>query len=261
MTEIALREQLQPGLLDRLLDDERFVTLVQVCMNAAEFVRLGLKESDFIGTIAARNLRPTKPQAGHGTELQEGEREFWFSAPGRTTALQQLKELTLRPAGAKEAVALQSFCRFHAVAMENLQTETLGRNHFNMRRLRDAVFRDLRWLLNSTSLDSITDLSGFPQVVSSVLNYGMPTLAGRAMSSIDAGATAERIATAIRAFEPRLSKVYVTPEISGASGQEFALEYQIEAELWGQPLPQRLLMRTRIDLDSGQVSLAETGTG
>jgi type VI secretion system protein ImpF len=260
MTEAGLREPLQPGLIDRLLDDERFITLIQVCVDRAEFARLGLREAEFLAVFAARNLRPEARPAAGGLSPLETEREYWFATAGRTAVLQQLKEYSLRAAGAGNGAILQSFCRFHAEAVRNAQTSTVGRNQFNMRRLREAVFRDLRWLLNSTSLDSVTDLSPYGEVARSVLNYGMPTLAGRPMSSIDVGATAERIATAIKAFEPRLGKVYVTPQTPGEGGQEFAMEFQIEAELWGQPVPQRLLMRTRIDLDSGQVSLAEAGT-
>ena len=135
-----------------------------------------------------------------------------------------------------------------------------GRGTFTMHRLRESVFRDLRWLLNSTSLDTTEELSRYPQVERSVLNYGMPALAGRATSSIDPRLTAERIALALRCFEPRLSKVRVVPEKHSVDNHEFALEFRIEAELWGQPAPQHLLMSTRINLDTGQVTLGEDGS-
>jgi type VI secretion system protein ImpF len=259
MTELALREQLQPGLLDRLMDDERFITMIQVCVREPELKRLQIKASDLVAILTARNLRALPVQAEQGVKLEPDEQQHWFSSPGRSTGLQPLKELIVRPAGAPGGIALQEFCRIHAVAVQNAQTESREHSFFNMRRLRDSVFRDLRWLLNSTSLDSTEDLARYPAVERSVLNYGMPTLAGKSMSSIDASLTAERIARAIACYEPRLSKVRVTPERHGTDGGEFALEFQIEAELFGQPFSQQLLMRTRIDLDSGQASLAEVG--
>ena len=42
-------------------------------------------------------------------------------------------------------------------------------------------------------------------------------------------------------------------------GKRRRMEQEIEAELWGQPVAQQLLMNTRIDLDTGQVSLKEGG--
>jgi type VI secretion system protein ImpF len=259
MAELGLREQLQPGLLDRLLDDERFVTLIQVCARGAELERLRLKPSELGEILKARGLKPLPSKFGQGAKLEADEQEFWFSSPGRSVGLQQLKESTLRPPGAPAGVTLQSFCRVHAHAVLNSQLEALDRGAFNMRKLRESVFRDLRWLLNSMSLDTTEELSRYPYVERSVLNYGIPALAGKAVSSIDARLTAERITLAIRNFEPRLSKVRVTPEKRAMGNNEFALEFKIEAELWGQPAPQQLLMTTRIDLDTGQVSVAEGG--
>jgi type VI secretion system protein ImpF len=259
MAELGFREQLQPSLLDRLLDEERFVTLIQVCARGAELERVRLKAAELIDILCAKGLKAVAAQAGLGLKLESDEVDFWFSSPGRSVGLQQLKESILRPPGAPAGIAIQSFCRVHARAILNGQLDTLDRGAFNMRRLRDSVFRDLRWLLNSMSLDTTEELARYPHVERSVLNFGMPALAGRTMSSIDPKTTAERIAAAIRCFEPRLSKVRVTPEKRAYGNQEFALEFRIEAELWGQPAPQQLLMNTRIDLDTGQATLAERG--
>jgi type VI secretion system protein ImpF len=256
MAELRLSEQLQPSLLDRLLDDERFVTLIQVCARAEELEKLRLKSAELVDILLARGLKSLTERPQEGVAPEPGEEEFWFSAPGRSMGIQQLKEAVLRPPGAPQGVALQSFCRVNARAILNAQIE-IDRGVFNMRRLRECVFRDLRWLLNSMSLDTTEKLERYPEVERSVLNYGMPALAGRTMSSIDPRATAERIAAAIRCFEPRLAKVRVTAEKRAAGSHEFALEFKIDAELWGQPAPQHLLMNTRIDLDTGQVSLAE----
>jgi type VI secretion system protein ImpF len=259
MSELGFREQLQPSLLDRLLDEERFITLIQVCARGAELERVRLKPAELVDILCAKGLKTATAQVGLGLTSDADEVEFWFSSPGRSVGLQQLKESILRPPGAPGGITVQSFCRVHARAILNGQLDSLDRGAFNMRRLRDSVFRDLRWLLNSMSLDTTEELARYPHVERSVLNFGMPALAGRAMSGIDAKTTAERIALAIRCFEPRLSKVRVTPEKRAYGNQEFALEFRIEAELWGQPAPQQLLMTTHIDLDTGQVTLGEGG--
>ena len=63
----------------------------------------------------------------------------------------------------------------------------------------------------------------------------------------------------ISQFEPRLSRLRVVPERSEDGVETHVLAFRIEAELWGQPVPQLLILRTSIDVDSGDVSIAERG--
>lgn len=254
MAELSLREQLQPGLLDRLTDDERFVSQIQIFAQRSELERLRIRSADLADVLGSLGLKPIAPPV---PPKSEDEHEFWFVAPGRSVGLQQIKEFVIKPPGAPAGVALSTFCRVQARALLNLQTESLDKRVFTMRRLRDAVFRDITWLLNSMSLDSTEDLSRYPEVERSVLNYGMPTLAGRQMSSIDPETTAERIARAISTFEPRLSKVRVIPEERAYGEENFAVTFQVEAELWGQPVSQHLVLRTSIDLNSGAINVSE----
>ena len=55
----------------------------------------------------------------------------------------------------------------------------------SLERLREAVLRDLRWLLNADNLGESVSLEPFPCVAQSVLNFGLPPLAGRTASSIE----------------------------------------------------------------------------
>src|SRR5262245_46106408 len=43
-------------------------------------------------------------------------------------------------------------------------------------KLRESVRRDLTWLFNTPNMATMIDLANFPQVASSVLNYGLPSL-------------------------------------------------------------------------------------
>ena len=49
--------------------------------------------------------------------------------------------------------------------------------------LRDAIRRDVSWLLNTASLEAAIDLTNYPQVATSVLNFGVPELAGKATNT------------------------------------------------------------------------------
>jgi type VI secretion system protein ImpF len=140
-------------------------------------------------------------------------------------------------------------------------------------RLRECVHRDIGWLFNSLSLDSSQDLAEFPEVASSVLNFGLPSFAGRMTSSIDPLAAAEQLRKTIELFEPRLRSVRVRPRDPGQQAEERAnlppgrrggqheqeaiLEFTIEAELWGQPTFQHIELHTKIDTLSGDITIAE----
>jgi type VI secretion system protein ImpF len=71
------------------------------------------------------------------------------------------------------------------------------------------------------------------------------------------------IVKVIADFEPRLLKssvrVRVVPDPDKMNHN--AMCFQIEAELWAQPLPLRLFLRTDIDLESGAATVVDTGQG
>ena len=48
------------------------------------------------------------------------------------------------------------------------------------KRMREAVLRDLAWLFNTTRLDADMDPGKFPYARKSVINFGLPALAGHA---------------------------------------------------------------------------------
>ncbi len=156
---------------------------------------------------------------------------------------------------------LQSFCEIAATNVVNAATEAGELKAVSMRRLRDYVCRDLGALLNCASLDAVVDLTAYPHVQGSVLNFGMPSLAGRHARSADPQAIAATIEAAIRRFEPRLSALRITPEMGEEGNESHVLAFRIEAQLWGQPAPQQLVLRTSIDVDSGSISLADAGVG
>jgi type VI secretion system protein ImpF len=77
--------------------------------------------------------------------------------------------------------------------------------------------------------------------------------------SVEAQRIGSTIEAAIANFEPRLSRVRVVPELGTDGSETHVLAFRIEAQLWGQPAPQHLVLRTSIDVDSGDVSIADSG--
>jgi type VI secretion system protein ImpF len=123
----------------------------------------------------------------------------------------------------------------------------------SMRELKDAVLRDLEWLFNAGNLASTVDLSGYPQVVSSVLNYGIPDLAGRAATGIKALDLERLLLQAIRDFEPRLLRQGLKLKVvRDAEGPGHIVRFEIDGELWAQPTPQPIRVLTEIDVESNR---------
>jgi len=129
-------------------------------------------------------------------------------------------------------------------------------------RLRDCVRRDLIWLFNTTNLKATQSLEEHPHVARSVLNYGMPDLAGKTTSGVDTVALEQAIRRAILDFEPRLvaRSLRVKLFVDEKQMNHNAMSFDIEAELWAQPLPLRLFLRTSVDLENGSVDVIDLGT-
>jgi type VI secretion system protein ImpF len=127
--------------------------------------------------------------------------------------------------------------------------------------LRESVRRELAALFSAASLEIVdAGLESYPQARRSCLNFGMPALSGRTASSVNLQQLERQLTRAIREFEPRIApnslRVRSVGEDSGKNHN--LLAFAIEGELWSQPLPQKLLLRTELDLESGQVRVEES---
>lgn len=258
MPELNLKERLQPALLDRLIDEVRFVTVFKIQTSRSQLLQLQIAEQAVIGILSAQGLKLSQDEGGSMPGINVGDDLQWtFLLGGPGVSLAQLKQLVLKPPGAPQGIAVQEFCSVESSTMLNTQVESGDRAVLSMRKLREGVQRDLGWLLNSASLDSIDDLERYPEVARSVVNFGMPSFAGKALHAIDPLVTARRIREVIETFEPRLSRVQVTPETERTDVDGMTLAFRIEAELWGYPASQHLVMKTSIDIETGDVRVGD----
>ena len=130
--------------------------------------------------------------------------------------------------------------------------------------LRRSVLRDLNWLFNTTQLLNAEQAQAWPQVGNSVLNYGLPPLSGVAASSLDIARLERALRQAIVDFEPRIlpDSISVKAVLDRQSlDHHNVVSLHIEGLLWAQPLPIELLLRTQLDLESGQNRVDETVAG
>jgi len=139
--------------------------------------------------------------------------------------------------------------------------ESRDRRVLSPARLRECVRRDLTWLFNTANLATVLNLDELPEVARSTINFGMPDLAGRTASSVNVPALEQILRRVIWDFEPRLIKNSVRVRIVSDEDKmnHNAMAFEIEAELWAQPLPLRLFFRTDIDLETGAVNVVDAG--
>jgi type VI secretion system protein ImpF len=164
--------------------------------------------------------------------------------------------------------------RIHRLVFQSSQRAELERRGIVVSPsvLREAVRRDIEALFNTERYEvtpllsdhegeqmqgSPLDLSDFPEVRRSVINYGVPSFSGRSSRDFDRDALAREIKMVLNTFEPRLkdsgTKVQVT-----LGDKNVGLKIEIDAILIMTPTPERLRLRTSINLDNG---LARTDIG
>jgi type VI secretion system protein ImpF len=140
--------------------------------------------------------------------------------------------------------------------------ESRDQRVFSIDRLRQSVLRDLGWLLNTSNVEQLRDLSAYPEVRKSVINFGVPDLAGSMISTTDLDRLERTITQAILDFEPRImpNSLRVKATLNDHTQSHNTLMFQIEGDLWSQPLPLQLYLSTTLDLESGQVVVSEQMT-
>ncbi|AFL51430.1 type VI secretion system protein ImpF [Sinorhizobium fredii] len=131
--------------------------------------------------------------------------------------------------------------------------------------LREAVRRDIEALFNAQRFESsplLTDfeadqirdnppsLEDFPEVRRSVVNYGVPPFSGRSSRDFDRDELAKEIRSVLAAFEPRLKESATKVTVS-LGDRATGLRIDIDALLLTSPAPERLRLRTFLDLENG----------
>jgi len=135
-------------------------------------------------------------------------------------------------------------------------TEPRENRSATLARLRENVLRDLNWLFNATQ--SSIDFEGDAMMAGSVLNFGMPPLAGRPASQYDLSELSRVLREVILRFEPRILPHTLKVSAEANSGDSHnVLGFRIEGQLWSQPVPLEIYMRTEIDLESGLTQVRE----
>ena len=129
----------------------------------------------------------------------------------------------------------------------------------NKNQLRQAVLRDLSWLLNAVQPLGKQGVDA-PYAAESVLNYGLPPLSGQLASKVDVPSVEQALREAILRYEPRILEHSLSVKAVDGGAMLDAhniIEFEIRGFLWAQPIPLELLLRTQLDLEAGQVKVRD----
>lgn len=127
-------------------------------------------------------------------------------------------------------------------------------------RLRQAVLRDLSWLFNTTRHEGGESLAHAPHARRSVVNYGLPALSGQTASTLDPADLERAVRQAILDFEPRILAATLRVRViveDTLLDRHNVVGVEIRGQMWAQPVPLELLLRTEIDLETGRAQVLD----
>jgi type VI secretion system protein ImpF len=125
----------------------------------------------------------------------------------------------------------------------------------SLRQLKDAVRRDLEWLLNTRKQAGLAALD-LKEIKQSVAAYGLPEFADLSPNRSDDQKQMRReIEETIRFFEPRLEAVVVS--FQPPYSNERLMHFRIDAHLKVDPEPQPITFDTVVQAGNGQYVVRE----
>ena len=150
-------------------------------------------------------------------------------------------------------------CLFDRLLDEDVQNKQEGRaaRVISLSDYRTAVLRDLSWLLNCSNHVKSEGLDEFPHVESSVFNFGKPSLSGLGISGMNIQELEAEMARAVRNFEPRIvaDTLVVRAVRESSKNLPSTLVFEIRADLWARPFPEKLFIKTALDIETGAVTM------
>jgi type VI secretion system protein ImpF len=156
--------------------------------------------------------------------------------------------------------------RLQPTLLDRLTNERPDRTHdtpsellISRRQLRQIILRDLSWLLNATNTESEIDFGLMQDAGRSTINFGLPAFSGRLASQVKFEDLQKALHAAILQFEPRIVpsslQVLVANQVDLDNTVHNLVVLEIRGQIWATPYPIEMLLKSRIDLETGTVTL------
>ena len=131
----------------------------------------------------------------------------------------------------------------------------------SLQRYRAGVLRDLEWLFNAVGhypdeQVGAQKFSDFPEAYRSVVNFGLRQVYGRLAPNV--AEIEKEVYEAITRFEPRISRATLHVRVTL---DRQLLSIEMSGELWANPIPEKLFIKTQLDLESSYSTTREAPHG
>ena len=131
----------------------------------------------------------------------------------------------------------------------------------SLQRYKAGVLRDLEWLFNSVGhyRDERTGeltFADYEEAFESVLNFGIRQLYGRLAPDLEE--IEQQLTAALIVFEPRINRQTLRVKVTLDRNY---LVIDLTGELWVNPLPEKLFIKTLLDLESSHCNVREGSHG
>ena len=139
--------------------------------------------------------------------------------------------------------------------------ESRNQRIVSLQRYRAGVLRDLEWLFNTIGHypdERVGEgtFAEYEEAFRSVINFGIRQLYGRLAPDVEE--IEKQLSDALIIFEPRINRRTLRVDVSV---ERNILSIVLTGELWVNPLPEKLFIKTELDLESSQCSIKEAGNG
>ena len=139
--------------------------------------------------------------------------------------------------------------------------ESRNQRVVSLQKYKRGVLRDLEWLFNASAHlpaegQKQFRLEDYPEAYRSVLNFGTRHLCGLIAPNMEE--LERQLSAALQLFEPRVLRHTLTIK---ATIERNMIGFELHAELWANPMSEKLFIKTNIDLETGQCLLGDGANG
>ena len=157
---------------------------------------------------------------------------------------------------AKDAMKRPKWREKEESGLPELRSQSVQRVAITEATLRREVTRDLEALMNCVSLDSTIDLSEFPVVKQSILNFGLSDIAVRTIDELEAAGLEPEIERTIRTYEPRLVAASLrVMRDRRVDPIELKVRYVVHADLSCEPLNVPVEFVADVEVTTGKIHI------
>ena len=123
---------------------------------------------------------------------------------------------------------------------------------------RQAVLRDLQYLLNSKAHPVGDDIGAFKEISGSVYNYGMRDVCGLTISDVRDSEVETEVLRVIRCFEQRIDGDSLSVEVESSGA---AISIEIKGKLWIQSSREDFPVHLEMDIETGHYAVRDRVNG